>query len=51
MGAVVAIFRTLVVGLAGLVGLAAALTIVVVVVEETGDEFVVVDNNLFIIEE
>ena len=42
VGAVVAIFRTLFVGLAGLVGLAPALTIVVVVVEEAGDEFVVV---------
>ena len=38
-GALVAIFRTLVVGLAGL---APALTVVVVVVEEAGDEFVVV---------
>ena len=47
-GALVAIFRTLVVGLAGL---APALTVVVVVVEEAGDEFVVVlpDEITFVV--
>ena len=45
-GAVVAIFTTLV---AGLAGLAPALTIVVVVVEEAGDVFVLPDEITFVV--